>query len=212
MIKNIFFDFDGVILESMSVRDFGFRKIFECYPSELVEKLIDYNNINGGLSRFHKIKYFYNEILMEDVSKEKIQKLAQSFSQIMKIELIKKKYIIEDTMNFIQTNNQKYIMHIVSGSEENELRYLCDQLEISKYFKSINGSPNHKNKLVKECIEKYIYDKSECVLIGDSINDYEAAKINEIIFVGYNNINLINIDCKYVYNMDEFDRILERFV
>ena len=33
-IKTIIFDFDGVILDSSKVRDYGFRKIFEKYPKE----------------------------------------------------------------------------------------------------------------------------------------------------------------------------------
>ena len=51
MIKNILWDFDGVILDSMQVRDYGFRKIFEEHSHEQVEKLIKYHRTNGGWSR-----------------------------------------------------------------------------------------------------------------------------------------------------------------
>ncbi len=59
MIKNILWDFDGVILDSMPIREYGFRKIFENYDISLVDKLINYHKRNGGLSRYVKIKYFY---------------------------------------------------------------------------------------------------------------------------------------------------------
>jgi len=39
MIKNILFDFDGVILDSMPIRDYGFKKIFEDFDDNLVNKL-----------------------------------------------------------------------------------------------------------------------------------------------------------------------------
>ena len=34
------------------------------------------------------------------------------------------------------------------------------------------------------------YKKEETILIGDSINDFEAAKNNYIKFYGYNNLDL----------------------
>ena len=71
MIKVILFDFDGVILDSMPIRDYGFRKIFEKYPDELVENFIKYHRKNGGLSRFHKIEYFYKTLLKKDISEKK---------------------------------------------------------------------------------------------------------------------------------------------
>lgn len=197
-VKAIVFDFDGVIIDSMDIRDYGFRKILDKHPKDKVEELIKYHRINAGLSRFHKIKYFYNNILEKEISEDEILNYANEFSIIMKNELIKEKYLIREWVDFISKNYKKYSMHIASGSEENELRYICDKLGIGNYFESINGSPVHKNELVKNIIEKNNYDRKYTVMIGDSINDYEAANINEIRFIGYNNSNLKNIGDYYL--------------
>jgi HAD superfamily hydrolase (TIGR01549 family) len=202
MIKNILFDFDGVILDSMPVRDFGFREIFKEFDKELVEKLIEYNNLNGGLSRYVKIRYFYEELLGEYISEEKVQELAQKFSEIMRKELPNKKYMIEETVKFIEDNYKKYNLHIVSGSDGNELRYLCKELEIDKFFLSIDGSPTPKNNLVSNVLVKNNYLVNETILIGDSINDYEAAKVNNIDFYGYNNFALKKLSNFYIDNFD----------
>lgn len=203
MIKVIFFDFDGVILDSMPIRDYGFRKIFEGYPIELVEKLISYHQLNGGLSRFHKIKYFYNELLKKDISDERIVEYANSFSKIMKEQLTNKKYLISQTVNFIEKNYKHYNLHIVSGSEQNELRYLCEKLGIAKYFITIEGSPTPKNDLVKNRLEIENYNLDEVILIGDSINDYEAANINGLKFFGFNNNELKEND-EYIDSFEKF--------
>ena len=63
MIKNILFDFDGVIIDSMPIRENGFRLIFKDFDTNLVDKLIDYHNQNGGLSRYAKIKYFFEVVV-----------------------------------------------------------------------------------------------------------------------------------------------------
>lgn len=200
MIKNILFDFDGVILDSMPVRDYGFRKIFESFDESLVEKLIAYHNLNGGLSRYVKIKYFYEELLNEKITEEKVMELAEKFSKIMKSELIKKKYLIKQTVNFLEKDSSKYNLHIVSGSDGNELRFLCNELDLKKYFLSVDGSPTPKNTLVENVLNLNNYNKNETILIGDSINDYEAAKINNIDFYGYNNKNLISYSKVYLEN------------
>lgn len=200
MIKNILFDFDGVIIDSMPVREYGFRKIFQDFDTNLVDKLITYHELNGGLSRFVKIKYFYEELLHKDIDEELILEYANNFSKIMKKELINKKYLIRQTVEFITNHTQDYNLHIVSGSEQSELRYLCKALDISQYFNSIHGSPTHKNILVKELLDTSNYNIQETILIGDSINDYEAAKINNIDFYGYNNTELRKLSKKYLFD------------
>ncbi len=202
-IKTIFWDFDGVILDSMPIRDYGFAKIFEEFDKELVDKLLEYHTLNGGLSRYVKIRYFYNTLLGVEVNDEKVQELADKFSTIMKSELTNKKYLIKETVDFIEKNYQNYNFHIVSGSDEKELNYLCKELDLTKYFKTIEGSPTPKNDLVKKILEKYKYDPKECILIGDSINDYEAANINGIKFYGYNNEELRSLD-EYIEDSKDF--------
>ncbi len=190
MIKNILFDFDGVILDSMPIRDYGFREILKGFPKETVEKLIEYHRENGGLSRFVKIRYFFEEILKTKITEEEVEQFAYNFSKIMKKELINKKYLISDSVDFIKKNYKKFNINIVSGSEEKELNYLCENLGIKDFFITIKGSPIPKTELVKNIIEKYNYKKEETILIGDSINDYNAAKENGIKFYGYNNNSL----------------------
>ncbi|WP_072682435.1 HAD family hydrolase [Arcobacter sp. LA11] len=202
MIKNIIFDFDGVILDSMPTRDYGFREIFKEFDNNLVEKLIDYHNINGGLSRFVKIRYFYEELLNKNISDNEVQLLANSFSKIMKNELIKKKYLITNTVEFIINNHIKYNLHIASGSEHNELNYLCEKLELKDFFLTINGSPIKKNIIVENIINHNNYLKNETILIGDSINDYEAAQANQIKFYGFNNLELKRLD-SYINDFGE---------
>ena len=199
MIKNILFDFDGVIMDSMPVRDFGFREIFKGFDEQLVEKLIEYHNINGGLSRFVKIKYFYEELLGRSIENLEINEYANRFSEIMMEELIKKKYLIEESVEFIKSNSNNYKLHIVSGSEEKELNYLCRMQGLADHFITIEGSPTPKNVLVKKYIRKNM-DTAEkkTILIGDSINDYEACQDNNIAFYGFNNPELRDFSKMYI--------------
>jgi phosphoglycolate phosphatase-like HAD superfamily hydrolase len=190
MIKVIFWDFDGVILDSNKIRDYGFLKCLEEYPEEQVNQLMEYHRLNGGFSRYVKFRYFFEEIRKEQISVDEVDDWAQKFSKIVLKELVNPELLIQENLNYIMENHQSIKMHVVSGSDQNELRYVCSQLGIDHYFQSIHGSPNPKRQLVTELLTKYSYKYTECILIGDSINDYLAAKENNIHFMSYNNPDL----------------------
>lgn len=186
----ILWDFDGVILDSMKIRDLGFVEIFRGFDDASVDRLLNYHRRNGGLSRYVKIRYFYEEILGESISQDEVARHADRFSEIMRDLLADPALLIKETIDFIRHNHETYPMHIVSGSDGNELRYLCGELGISEYFKSIQGSPTPKIQLVSKVLDHNRYQAKDCVLIGDSINDYEAANYNDVRFWGYNNEGL----------------------
>lgn len=188
--KVILWDFDGVILDSMPTRELGFRKVLEEYPKDQVEELIQFHYKNGGWSRYVKFRYFFEEILGKEVTTDFISELCSKFSRIMLDLLSSKELLILDSLGYIQGNFSNQEMYIVSGSDQKELRLLCQKLDIHTYFRSINGSPTPKIELVKNLLQIIPFSQSEIVLIGDSKNDLEAAEINGIDFFGYNNVDL----------------------
>ncbi len=184
--KLILWDFDGVLMDSNSVRDAGFIEVLKSFPAEEVEQLLAYHRKNGGLSRYVKFRYFYEVIRKEAVTEEQILALASSFSIIMKHLLVNPDLLIKNSLDFVKKYHTQIPMHIVSGSDSKELNFLCESLHINNYFVSINGSPTHKNDLVKAILPKYNFPLNEVVLIGDSVNDLEAAKANGIEYIDYN--------------------------
>jgi phosphoglycolate phosphatase-like HAD superfamily hydrolase len=204
MIKNILFDFDGVILDSMKIKGDGFIKLFQEYPKSAVEKLETYHYENGGVSRFKKINYFFSTILNKPIIDAKVNDLAKQFAEIIKISLYDKNNLIAETVNFIKNNHNRYNFHIVSGAENIELNDLCKTFFINHYFITINGSPTKKELLIKKLLEKYQYEKFETILIGDSINDYQAAVSNNIKFYGFNNLELRRFE-NYIETFEKFN-------
>jgi len=190
MIKTILFDFDGVILDSMKIKGDGFVELFKEYPKNSVKMLEAYHYANGGISRFAKIRYFFNDILHTEISDKEVGNLADKFAQIITEKLFDPANLIAETITFIRKNCAHYHCHIVSGAEHHELKRLCSHFGIESYFKSIQGSPTIKSTLIANLLAHNDYRSEETLLIGDSINDYEAAKANRIHFYGYNNETL----------------------
>ena len=122
MIKSIFWDFDGVLIHSNEIRDLGFIKTLKDYPKDQVDILLAFHHQNGGLSRYVKFKYFFENIRMETVDQSRIDELASSFSEIMKTLLVNPDLLIKENLHFIETNCDRFDMHIVSGSDGKELK------------------------------------------------------------------------------------------
>lgn len=197
-IDVILWDFDGVIIDSVRIRNEGYLHVLQGYPEDAIERLLQFQNEQGGLSRYVKFRYFYEKILRKQITDEKVQLFADAFSAYMRERLTDQALLIEETVQFIRSGQKRFAMHIVSGSDGEELRFLCRELNIEEFFLSIHGSPTPKTELVNEILERRSYNRKRVVLIGDSVNDFEAAERNGILFYGYNNPSLKKMGKGYI--------------
>ena len=60
-VKNIFFDFDGVILDSVDCKTQAFEKMYSKYGNDIAKKVKKYHLNNGGVSRFEKFRFWHKE-------------------------------------------------------------------------------------------------------------------------------------------------------
>jgi len=196
--KAILWDFDGVIMDSMPIRQKGFELALDTYPKDQVAQLLAFHHANGGLSRYVKFRYFFEVIRKEKCTQQMIDQLCDDFTRLMRKELVNPSLLINDSLDFIRKYYNEIPMHIVSGSDGNELRHLCQSMALTTYFRSIDGSPTPKKVLVADVLQRCGYRSEDVVLVGDSINDLEAAHANGVRFLGYNNEALKSLGDGYV--------------
>jgi HAD superfamily hydrolase (TIGR01549 family) len=204
VIRTLLYDFDGVVIDSMPIRESGFRRLFAEFPEQAVDRLLEFHRENGGLSRYVKIRYFFEKIQELPISDEEVRQYADAFSEMMRRELSDPKYLIAETVDFIRSNQDRFAFHLVSGSDQQELRYLCERLGISDGFISIVGSPTPKIDLVAGLLAEFGCSRSETALVGDSMNDYDAAVANGISFFGFNNPGLADVGDRYIRDFVSF--------
>ncbi|WP_104706348.1 HAD family hydrolase [Helicobacter bizzozeronii] len=190
MLKVVVWDFDGVIFDSMHLKYEGFKTLFKRHTKadmDALKAFEAYHYANGGVSRFDKIAYFYQQVLKQDIKPEQINALVEEFGQIIAKDLFSREHLNLEVLDFIQANDLKYTFHIASAALHSELQILCEFLGLKPYFKSIEGSPPQKAKILANLIITHHYKPYEMLLIGDSRSDYESAQANQIPFLGYNN-------------------------
>ncbi|BCZ17266.1 Haloacid dehalogenase [Helicobacter sp. NHP19-003] len=189
-LRVVVWDFDGVVFNSMHLKGEGFKALFRRHTKAdetILKAFEDYHYANGGVSRFDKIAHFYTQILKKTIDVDKINALVEEFGQIISKDLFSREHLNAEVLDFIKANDEAYIFHIASAALHSELQVLCEFLGIVPYFKSIEGTPPAKVKILSNLCAKYGYEPSQMVLIGDSKSDYESARANKIAFLGYNN-------------------------
>ena len=95
-IKAIILDYDGGVAESNKVKTEAFREFFKNKNPKYLSEIIGYHKKHEGISRREKIRYYYEHLLGEPISKERIDNLSDEFSEIVLEKLIntsKLKYI-----------------------------------------------------------------------------------------------------------------------
>tara|TARA_B100001059_G_scaffold51041_1_gene44476 strand:+ start:7553 stop:8161 length:609 start_codon:yes stop_codon:yes gene_type:complete len=196
---NYFWDFDGVLIESDDIRTAGFEHVFRAYNTSVISKIINFHKKNGGLSRYFKINHFYEVIIKKKLTKDLLELHLTDYTNFVYERLINPKLLISENLTFIKKNQSKNHF-IVSASDEKELKSICNNLKIDYLFSEIKGSPQIKENNILSIISKNKLNKAKCVLIGDSINDLNAATIANIDFIGFNNPELESMSSRKSVN------------
>jgi len=205
----IIFDFDGVLVESNEIRFNGFRKLFKDYPQGEVEKFVGYAKANGGVSRYKKIEYFFNEIRREPISEESVNQWAAQFSTLVEQDIVEAKPV-EGSLKFLEDYFSHFDFAIVSGSDQAELRRICEKRKINHFFKMILGSPVEKKDNIASLLSDLNWQHNESLYVGDSNNDLEAAKANALDFVGRCSglINWEKSNVRFILDLSSLHKVL----
>mgnify|MGYP001308659786 CR=1 FL=1 len=176
-----FWDFDGVIKESVSIKTNAFKKLFSDQNNSTLLKIIDHHLENGGVSRYEKIP-LYLEWSNKEKSADLTSVYLENFSNLVVQAVIDSDWV-EGVKNYIDSNYQSKVFFLVTGTPQKEIEIILQELKIKHYFKKIVGSPTKKDEAVKTIINKDKLNLAKAIFIGDSNSDYKAAKSNEIQFL-----------------------------
>lgn len=187
--KIIIFDFDGVILNSNYVKTKTFYNLFKSYGKKIANNAVKYHLNYMGVPRQKKFKYIYKNFLKKKISKKILDNLDFEFRK----KSLKKIYqlnVSKPLNNFIRKNYRNYNLYISTGAPKNEIVDLLKRKKIFKKFKKVYGPPTKKYQHIN-LIRKS--KKGDIIFIGDSLEDYRAAKKSKIKFILKKHKENINI-------------------
>lgn len=182
MIKAIFYDFDGVIKESTDIKSKAFYDLYIEFGEAIAKQVEHYHIEHGGISRFEKIRYWHKTHLNIEISDKELEDWAKKFSDLVLKKVVESPYV-KGALSTIQNLSNKYQQFIITGTPQNEIEQICDDLKISDLFKQICGSPTNKIKWCNQLIPQLGFANKEIVFIGDATTDYEASLHHNLHFI-----------------------------
>lgn len=211
MIKAIFFDFDGVIVESVDIKTQAFVLLFQDEGVDIVKKVVDYHLNNTGVSRFDKFRYIYKEILNRQLDESEFNRLCDKFAKLVMENVILAPYV-KGAEEFLRENSKLYKYFLVSATPQAEIEEIVMRRGIKKYFSLVFGAPIKKSKAVKDTINKLGFLPKETVYVGDAMSDYLAAKENGSNFVARINNNehiFDDLACLKLKDLTNFSQVIK---
>ncbi len=179
-VEALFFDFDGVLVDSVPIKLSAYQEIFKPFGHSAVEEITKYHIENGGIDRYRKIEFILKKF---SLSLSLINSLADQFSDLVKQKVILSPAIPE--MIDLATELSKRIpIFIVSGTPEDELQEIVEKRNWAQYFKEIKGSPSTKPEITSYLLKKYGLNSYKCIFIGDANTDFQTARECKTWFLG----------------------------
>jgi phosphoglycolate phosphatase-like HAD superfamily hydrolase len=177
----IFWDFDGVIKDSVEVKILAFQKLFSDQSQVVLNQIRDHNERNSGLSRFEKIPLYLSWSNKPNTNKM-ARGLCDQFSLIVK-QLVVESAWVEGFLPFINRyqNLKKHVL--VTATPEEEAIILLQLLDIDTFFYEVYGSPIDKGSVISSVLENLKVAPDSAIMLGDSYSDYRAARDNNVLFL-----------------------------
>ena len=177
------FDFDGVILDSASLKREAFAALYDEYPTAQREAIKAYLGRRGGQPREVKFRHIESHILGRDVRAADIDALCARFKAVVAAR-IQVAPAIAGAVEFLSRWHGRLPLYLLSATPGHELREIVEQRDLARYFEAVIGAPPDKVTGMRNLLERYRHPATHTVMIGDSYNDYRTARGNGTHFVG----------------------------
>lgn len=179
--KVVYFDFDGVIKDSIDVKSKAFYDLFSPFGIELAEKVTKHHESNCGIARNQKLP-IYLDWANQDTSIKNVNRYASLFGQLVKQAVIDSPWV-PGVIDYLRINQARQIFILVSATPQLEILEIVEELKIKSFFWRAFGSPNEKHSIIVDTLNILTMPKHSAVMIGDSEADLDSALIAGIDFI-----------------------------
>ena len=182
-VDAVVFDFDGVLVSSVDVKTRAFAELYAPHGPEIVAKVVAYHLRHGGISRFEKFRHFHRAFLGQSLNAEDEARLGARFAALVEDAVAEAPWV-PGAREFLERYHAELPLFVASGTPEEELMRIVERRGAAHYFTGVYGSPLGKGDIIRAILEKHAFEPSRVLMIGDSITDYEGARVAGVSFLG----------------------------
>lgn len=183
-LQAVFFDFDGVIADSLAVKKEAFATLFAPWGKEVQAAAVRYHKANGGMPRHSKLRHCMEVLAGQETDEAELANLVQRFADLVFDAVVAAPLLphVQETLQALQ--QARIPAFVVSGTPEEEMQTIVRRKKLSPYFQGVFGAPRHKSATVREVLSHSNFSPPCCLFIGDALADFKAARENSLAFLG----------------------------
>lgn len=180
-VNIVFWDFDGVIKDSVGAKSEAFEELFRPYGKGLAARVREHHEAHGGVSRFEKIP-LYLAWAGEQATEERIREFCDRFSALALQAVIDSPWVA-GVREYLALNHPRQYFVLVSATPQAEIEHILEVLGLAPWFREVHGAPKKKANALKEVLSRLQLTPERAIMVGDAETDLVAAQNNGVPFL-----------------------------
>ena len=181
---HVFFDFDGVIVDSVEAKIAAFGELYREFGPAIRGKVEAYQRAVPGETRYDKIPRFHREYLGQDLSEAETLEWCDRLSDLVLDQVVACPLLPDVGATLAWLQRLKTPAHIVSGTPHTELEVIVARKGLRPFFASVRGAPEKKASIVMDILSDTSISPRECLFVGDALTDFDCAQATGMDFLG----------------------------
>jgi phosphoglycolate phosphatase-like HAD superfamily hydrolase len=177
----VFWDFDGVIKQSVEAKTHAFVELFRPYGVPVSDRVRVHHLAHGGVSRFEKMPHYLEWAGLEPTT-ERVADFCARFAAGVRRAVLESPWV-PGVERLLRDNpyGQRFI--VVSGTPQDEMEEILRALTLRDCFEHVYGAPTRKEAAMRATLAAGSLGPDHCLAIGDAGTDLEAASANAVPFL-----------------------------
>ncbi len=175
-------DFDGVVLESVRIKDEAYWRLFDDHPESVRDRVLARHKETPGVERSRKVRDFLTLVSGREPTPDEVARRLARFVDLCR-DGLRTCPEVPGVIGFLQGLAGRAV-YVVSAAPGAEVRETSEARGFASLFKDILGSPAPKPELLELILEREDVTPDKIVFVGDMISDFKAALAVGVRFIG----------------------------
>jgi phosphoglycolate phosphatase-like HAD superfamily hydrolase len=177
----VFWDFDGVIKDSVDVKTEAFERLFSGYGPDIAARVKTHHETNGGVSRHEKIPLYLTWVGLP-CDQYHVDQFCSRFSDAVLDAVVDSPWV-PGVQEYLLDHCELQYFVLVTATPQQEIESILNNLGIAHCFRQVHGAPADKKDAIAAVLRAQRIDVADVLMIGDSETDRSAADANQIPFL-----------------------------
>jgi phosphoglycolate phosphatase-like HAD superfamily hydrolase len=177
----VFWDFDGVIKDSVAVKTRAFERLFSPFGDQVVSRVREHHERNGGMSRLEKFP-LYLHWAKQDASPGEVARYCGLFREAVCQSVIDSPWV-PGVREYLAAHYGSQFFVLITGTPQQEIEDIVHALGITAWFQEIYGAPSAKADVIRAVLGRPEHAGKSAIMIGDATADMQAAAANGVEFL-----------------------------